>query len=97
MPEALVDLHIAKEGFSLNYFFARDPSIVLLTSRRGQVFRKSDQQVLNDPRFSAHYRLMGFFRLGWFEDLGYRVYVKDSIAISDEQTTRFPRGIPGPM
>ena len=95
-PNALVDLHIAKEGFSPNYFFARDPTFVLVTSRHGRVFRESEQQVMSDPRFTEGYRLMGIIRLDWFEDVSYRVYVKNGVTISDEQAAGFPKGIPGP-
>ncbi len=95
-PEALVDLHIAKEGFSTDYFFARNPALVLLTSRRGKLFRTSDLQILADPRFAERYRLLGVSRLNWFEDLSYRVYVRNGVAISDQAAAEFPKGIPEP-
>jgi hypothetical protein len=95
-PEALVDLHIAKNGFSPAYVLGRDPDFVMLTSRRGTVFRESERQLIGDARFAGGYRLYGTIRLGWFEDLSYRVYVKNGVTISDEQATRFPQGIPGP-
>jgi arabinofuranosyltransferase len=92
-PEALVDMHIAREGFSMDYFFSRDPSFVLLTSRRGDVFRDSDRMIASDPRFVQEYRLLGMFGLGWFENLGYRVYAKNSISLSEDQVARLPAGI----
>lgn len=95
-PAALVDLHIAKHGFSQNYFFARDPDFVLLTTRRSWVFRKSEQGVIADARFPERYRLLGIIRLSWFDDLSYRMYVKNGVTISAERTADFPKGIPGP-
>lgn len=92
-PEALVDLHTAKEGFSPDYLFARDPTFLMLASRRGKVFRKSEQEVMRDARFSERYQLLDAIRLGWFEDSSYRVYVKRGVAIRAAAAAEFPKGV----
>lgn len=94
-PEALTDRYVAKNGFRKDYFFRRDPDIVMLHSRGlfDAKFRDGYSELVEDPRFSSTYRFLAVSRLGWTDDLSYWIYVRNNLEFSDAQIENFPHGI----
>jgi hypothetical protein len=94
-PQSLTDIHIAKNGFSIDYIAKRAPDVIILPSRSFAVARFYPEhfEMASDIRFDA-YRLIGVSRYDWYEDRCYWVYVrKDFPFLTDEQVTSFPHGL----
>ena len=93
-PEALTDKYIAQNGFSPEYFFERNPDLVMFHNRgvHEMRLRSNVSTLVNDSRFIQAYRLLGVSKLMWYEDLSYRIYIKKDLLLTDEQLARFPRG-----
>lgn len=94
-PFSVLDPHIAKYGFSNEYFFSRDPDIVVIVSfsLSEPKFFPQHQELFNDPRFLERYRLIGITRYDWFFDRCYWTYARHNMKFSDEQMKSFPKGI----
>jgi len=94
-PHSLLDLTIAQHGWSSDYFFERNPGVVIFVSFSlvEPRFYSEHYRLLTDPRFTKQYRHIGTTRYDWDHDRCYWVYVRDSIKLSNEQLSRFPRGI----
>lgn len=94
-PKSLTDLHIARNGFSADYFLSRKPSVVMLTSYGlpDARIRREHSDLVKDSRFTSAYRLVGVLRYSWFDDASYRAYVRRDLPVSDEHLARFPSGL----
>jgi len=93
--ESLTDLHIAKYGWSDDYFFSREPDVVVLvsTSPTEPRFLPKQAGLTNDPRFSDTYRLIGKVRQNYYGERSFWVYFRNTIQISPEKMRAFPKGI----
>lgn len=96
-PRSLTDSHIARFGWSNEYFFQMKPDVVLLVSfsLTKPVFYSEHRQLFNEPRFSEEYLLIGTTRYDWYQDRSYWVFVNKSINLSKEQIEGLPKGISG--
>ena len=94
-PEALVDGYVAANGFSMDYFFSREPTAVLLTSRRGRLFRDTERALVEEPRFRARYRRVATVQFRWFEDVSYWIYLRSDAELTQQDLDRLPTGIDG--
>jgi len=94
-PEPLTDMQIAKYGWSNDYFFKRNPKVVIFVSfsLTEPKFYGKHMQLLNDPRFSKLYRLVGVTRYDWYQDRCYWVYLHRDIELGDVALEQFPKGI----
>jgi hypothetical protein len=96
-PESLTDLHIARNGFSDEYFFQRRPDVVVLISR-GVFSARMDPahfKLLKDPRFGGLYRFLGVSRYDWYEDRSYWVFIPKHVPLLGKEMEEFPAGIGG--
>ncbi|UCG52562.1 MAG: hypothetical protein JSW58_03155, partial [Candidatus Latescibacterota bacterium] len=94
-PESLTDIHIAKNGFSIDYIRERDPDIFIFPSRSIYVakFYPEHFEMALDRRFDD-YRLIGVSRYDWYDDRCYWVYIRSSFPrLTDEQFENFPHGL----
>ena len=94
-PNALTDLHIARNGFTTDYFFERNPGIVVLVSfslTRLETYSEY-ARLLKDARFANAYSLIGITRYDWYADRSYWVYARRDLALPSEQFSNFPKGI----
>ena len=95
-PESLTDLHIAKMGFSNDYFFERKPDILVLSSRSilQPRFYPEHFEMTKDARFDELYRFIGVSRYDWFHDRCYWVFIPKWRAVPNtDQMERFPHGL----
>lgn len=95
-PESLTDLNIAKNGFSIEYFYQVKPDIVLLPSRSIFVtrFYPEHYAMADDPRFQKTYRFIGASRYDWYQDRSYWIFVPGPYPkIPRDVMERFPHGI----
>jgi hypothetical protein len=95
-PESLTDLYIAKNGFSIEYFYQVKPDIVIIPSRSIFVtrFYPEHYAMADDQRFQKTYRFVGASRFDWFQDRSYWIFVPGPYPkIPKEVMDRFPHGI----
>ncbi|UCH84542.1 MAG: hypothetical protein JSW50_02280 [Candidatus Latescibacterota bacterium] len=94
-PESLTDLHIAKNGFTVDYIRERDPDAVIFTSQSlfAAKFYPEHYEMTKDRRFDK-FRFVGVSRYDWDNDRCYWVYIKSELPeLTDEQLERFPYGM----
>jgi hypothetical protein len=94
-PQSLTDLHIAKNGFSADYFLSRNPEIAIFSSEHSLTKRQffpHYRPLLKDPRFTRSYRLIGISQYD-FTKRSFWVYVRSDIRIPPEQMKKFPPGL----
>jgi hypothetical protein len=95
-PRSLADPHAARNGWSEDYFYSKDPDIVVLVSR-GLYSPKMYAEhtvLMKGARFMRSYRFIGATRQSWHEDRSYWVYFRnDSPPLDDEALDRFPVGV----
>ncbi len=94
-PQSLTDLYIAKNGFSADYFFSRNPDIAIFSSEHSLTQRQffpHYKPLLRDPRFSRYYRLIGISQYD-FTKRSFWVYVRRDVKVSAEQMKKFPPGL----
>lgn len=94
-PQSLTDLHIAKNGFSAEYFFRRNPHVAIFSSE-GSMKRRNFfphyKPLFKDQRFRNKYRLVGIsqydhvFRSFW-------VYVRRDVPLQKKSLEKFPLGL----
>lgn len=91
-PEALTDLHIARNGFSIEYFMARRPSIAIFTARGfpEQRFYVEHQPLIDDPEFERSYELIGRVRYDNQSNNDYYVFKLRDLALPDGYRSSFP-------
>lgn len=96
--ESLTDRTIAEDGWSVDYFFAVDPDVVILTafSLTRPDFYGIYEELYAMPRFQAAYERIGVVRNDWYQDRAYWVFVRRGHAPSAEQMMTFPEGIRKP-
>ena len=95
-PESLTDLHIAKNGWSKEYFYRRRPHIVILPSRSLFLtkFYPEHFATVEDGRFQRLYRFYGASRYDWYNDRCYWIFLANGFpTVSDELMEKFPHGI----
>jgi len=93
-PQSLTDLHIAKNGFSPEYFFRRNPHIAIFSSESMKKNRFFPQYapLFKDRRFRNKYKLVGIsqydqvFRSFW-------VYVRRDVPLKKDSLEKFPFGL----
>jgi arabinofuranosyltransferase len=94
-PKSLTDRHIAQNGWSNEYFFARDPGVAVFVSFSLEEPKLYAQHadLLEDRRFHMRYRLVGITRADWFLDRSYWIYARNTLALTKEQIAKVPRGV----
>lgn len=95
-PESLADLYIAKNGFSKDYVFGREPDVIVFPSRgiHTAKFYPEHYGMAQDPRFQQIYRFVGTSRYDWRQDRCYWVFVsRKHRPPTEEQMEAFPVGI----
>lgn len=95
-PESLTDLHIAKHGFSNQYFYEQQPNVVVIPSRSIFLtkFYPDHYGLTSDSAFQQLYRFVGVVRYQWHYDRCYWVYVAlNTPPFSNAQMDAFPPGV----
>ncbi len=94
-PQSLTDLYIAKNGFSADYFFSRNPEIAIFSSERSlkrRIFFPHYTPMLKDPRFEKTFRLIGITQYDRIKR-SFWVYLRRDLQISLEDMKAFPKGL----
>ena len=95
-PESLTDLYIAKNGWSIDYFYKVRPEIVVIPSRSLFLtkFYPEHYGMVEDARFQDMYRFLGASRYDWYNDRCYWIFVPRRLKpFTREQMRSFPHGI----
>jgi hypothetical protein len=94
-PKSLTDGKIAREGFSNEYFFSRDPRLVALNVRGMHVPKMAPEHYVlyRSDEFNQRYRFVGTIRHRYYLDRSYWIYVRKDMALTGEALARFPVGV----
>ncbi len=94
-PFSLIDINIAKNGWSDDYFFEKSPDVVAFVSFSitSPNFYEMHYRLYSNPRFRENYRLIGISRYDWFRDRSYWVFVHNDISLDEDAAKAFPKGL----
>jgi hypothetical protein len=96
-PRSLTDAHIAARGWSDEYFFERDPDVVVLVSfsTTRPAFYGEHLALYERAAFRERYTLAGVTRYDWHMDRSYWVFLGPRLRLSEAQIATLPAGIGG--
>lgn len=95
-PRSLTDPEAARRGWSEDYFYSKEPDIVVLVSRGVFVPKMYPEHtaLMIMPRFVRSYRFIGAARQSWYEDRSYWVYFReDAPPLDSGARAEFPIGV----
>jgi hypothetical protein len=95
-PESLTDRHIAHNGFSDEYFYSRDPDVLVFVSQGVYLprFYPEHFSLGEGARFGETYRLIGVARYDWYQDRSYWIYFPaETPPLGDAAFEAFPAGL----
>lgn len=94
-PQSLTDIHIAKHGFSAEYFFERNPDVAIFSSEgslKRRIFFPHYAPLIKDPKFREKYKLIGISQYDQIQR-SYWVYVRRDLTLKPEDLKLFPLGL----